>query len=632
MEISPDEASFWWDRMSSNPSKSIAFFMPDLSGGGVERMRLHLTRGLIARGYDVTLILQTLRGDLRHALPLGLRLIVLDQHRVIQSVLPLAHVLQSLRPAFLISSLDHNNIAALCAASCARVQVRTIICQHNALSEERALGWKYRVVPKLYRLLSPLADRLIAVSHGVADDMAVTTGIARERITVVPNPVIGDPQHSECVPEPHPWRTDPGTPFFVFAGRLVFQKDPETLLRAFALLVHMRPARLVILGEGPMRGTLVGLAGDLGVATQVHFAGYVADPYPWMRAARAVILTSRYEGFANVIVEALACGTPVIATDCPHGPSEILAGGRFGVLVPVGNAQAMAAAMARDLRAIYPPGLLRGRAAAFSIDACVEQHEAIFQRLPNWAKRSVFGLVLTREAAPALANLCVATQPERLQLVVTPNLDHIRLLRHRAFAAAYASAAIVCADGFPLAAYAWVRRAGKARAITGCDIIHHVMRHAGLSAIRVAVVLESEATRKCLEQWLADRGMLGNWTIIVAPAAFSTRAEEQRHLAASVAAARPQIALVTLGAPTSETFVNTNRDILPPCWVLCVGQALRVEIGMVRRAPLVMRALGLEWAWRICQEPMRLLPRYLKAGLWFPLAVARDLLGKTPAS
>jgi exopolysaccharide biosynthesis WecB/TagA/CpsF family protein len=419
-------------------------------------------------------------------------------------------------------------------------------------------------------------------------------------------------------------------PCFVFAGRLVPQKDPETLLRGFALLVRAGPARLVILGDGPLRGAMHHLAAELGVASRVHFAGYVADPYPWMRVARAVILTSRYEGFANVIVEALACGTPVIATDCPHGPSEILARGQFGVLVPVGDARALACAMARDLQSAYPPHVLRGRAAAFTIDACVEQHEAMFHRLPNWAKRSVFGLVLTREAAPALANLCIATQPERLQLLVTPNLDHIRLLRNPAFAAAYASAAIVCADGFPLAAYAWMRRAGEARAITGCDIVHHLVRHPGLATIRVAVVLESEATRKCLDLWLAGRGLLGNWSILVAPAAFSKRAEDQRRLAKEVAASRPQIVLVTLGAPTSETFVDMNRNELPPCWVLCVGQALRVEIGMIDRAPKAMRALGLEWAWRIYQEPRRLVPRYLKAGLWFPLAVARDLVGAAP--
>ncbi|MEJ0047284.1 MAG: glycosyltransferase [Rhodospirillales bacterium] len=306
----------------------IAFFMHDLSGGGVERMRLRLLPALAARGHKVFLIVQLGGGALARLVPESVELVVLGQPHTASSIVPLARWLGIHQPDVLVSSLDHNNIAAIIARRLARVPTRLVICQHNALSSERALGWRYRLIPLLYRLLAARTDAVLAVSAGVAADLVATAHLAEAHIEIVHNPVAGDDIPSRAaMPMPHTWCDDIEIPTFVFAGRLVAQKDPVLLLEAFARRVRNGPARLVVLGDGAMKDVLQRRTAELGIGEKVHFLGFVADPLPWISRAAAFILTSRYEGFGNVIVEALACGTPVIAADCPHGPAEILQGG-----------------------------------------------------------------------------------------------------------------------------------------------------------------------------------------------------------------------------------------------------------------------------------------------------------------
>ncbi len=598
--------------------------MPDLSGGGVERMRLALIAAFLQRGYDVTLIVQQLSGALRAQVPAGARLVCLDRQRISTSVAPLAGVLRVLKPAFLISSLDHNNLAALVAGRLSRTRTRVIVCQHNALSAEAALGWRYCAMPYLYRLLAPLAANIVAVSAGVADDMAMVTGIARRRIAVISNPVVRDGA-ADAAPAPvHPWLLDRGSPVFVFAGRLTAQKNPLMLLEALAHHAQNAQARLIVMGEGPLRDALAARAEVLGLSQRVVFAGFVADPQPWFAAAHALVLCSRYEGFGNVIVEAMACGTPVIATDCPHGPAEILNGGEFGVLVPNGDADALAHAMALDLRERFPATMLRQRAATYDVDSCVARHEALFGMAKRAVIRSVFGLQYSQLDAGAIAAQCVRTAPARMQMIVTPNLDHVRLLRGAEFAAAYRSAAMICPDGFPLAIYGWLRGAGRLRRVTGCDIVHHLVRDRAIGDKVVVAIVDGESTRVSILMWLAARG-LKKWHVIAAPRGLSGDRVASHRLGAQVAAHSPHIVLIGLGAPTSEMFVVGQSASWPACWVLCVGQALRIEAGVVRRAPQWLGIVGLEWLWRLMQEPRRLMPRYVRAALWFPVAVFQDL-------
>jgi len=274
-----------------------------------------------------------------------------------------------------MAHLNHNNIAAMLARLTISVPTRLYICQHNALSSEARGEWKYKVVPWFYRHLAPVAAGWVSVSAGVADDLSQTCGIPRERVSVIYNPVI-DASFAGRVAEDdhHRWLGDGKGPVFVTVGRLVEQKDHGTLLEALAIVRREKPARLLILGTGPLREAIEAQARALGIADAVDFLGFRKNPLPLVRQSDALILSSRYEGFGNVVAEALGCGTPVVSTDCPYGPSEILDDGRYGALVPVGDAQALAREMATDLRQRWPSDVLKRRAQVFSAPVSVANY------------------------------------------------------------------------------------------------------------------------------------------------------------------------------------------------------------------------------------------------------------------
>ena len=614
-------------------AKRIAFYMHDLSGGGVERMRLALIAQLRARGLDVSLIVARRHGALLPLLPPDLSVAVLGSRGMLGGVVPLARVLRQTRPDVLVASLDHNNITAMLARRLAGVATRVVVCQHNALSAELANGWRYRLVPWLYWLLQNYAHGIVAVSRGVADDLAAVSGIARARITVIYNPVIG-PEFSRRAagPAPHPWLAEHSCPVFIFAGRLTSQKDPALLLDALALLVVHRPSRLIVLGEGPLLADMQAQAARLSISSQVAFVGFQANPLPWIRHADVLVSSSRYEGLGNVIIEALACGTPVIATDCPHGPSEILMGGAVGRLVPIGNAPALAEAMRASIDGFKNEIAMKARAATFTADACADAHQALFARLRQRADVQAFGLRFAAlRADQVLDRITVDAAANGPRLVVTPNLDHIRLLRRPSFAAACRSAELVCPDGFPVLLYARCRGLALSARVTGCELFHRLAHHASLPAQRLFIVVESEQTAQAAKGWAAGLGLSARIRITVAAENLAGSADAQAQLVTDIQAARPTILVMTLGAPVSEEFVHRHRSLLPPCWALCVGQAVRVELGLVKRAPASYRRLGLEWLWRIGQEPRRLTARYVKALTWFPVAVMRDLQPWRPA-
>jgi glycosyltransferase involved in cell wall biosynthesis len=360
----------------------LALYLHDLNGGGAERATLSLLKPLQHLGATVTLLLHRREGVLVDLVPSGVRVVAFETRRTINDLLPMAAYLRRERPDALVANLNHNNIVALLAKALVGSRTRVYICQHNALSREsaRPAPLDYRVVPTLYRYLSPLAAGIIGVSNGVADDLARTSGIARQRITMIYDPAIdGDFAARLAEPIRHPW-LNKQVPLFVTAGRLVPQKDPKTLLMAFAQV--RQPSRLMILGTGPLRSSLEDLAQKLGIAERVCFTGFVTNPLPYIRAATAFVLSSAYEGFGIAIVEALGCGTPVISTDCPYGPAEILEDGKYGTLVPVGDVQAMTAAMDRLSTNPWSPDLLRHRAEVFSAENAAQDYFKLLTSQP----------------------------------------------------------------------------------------------------------------------------------------------------------------------------------------------------------------------------------------------------------
>ena len=399
----------------------LAFLLDSLEAGGVQRMTLAIARCCRDRGHAVDLLVCRMEGPLSASIPDGVRLIGLAGGgpllartlpiRADPAALPalalaillppgahwtqahlraLARYLRRKRPDALLAGTPRLNLLAVWARRLAGTRTRVLVSERTAPTQNLARGDKWRkraLLPGLMRRGYGQADAVVAVSDGVADDLARLTGLPRAAIRTVHNPVVG-PELDALSREPvhHPWLLPGEPPVVLSVVRLTEQKDLPTLLRAFALLRAGRAARLLILGDLPTPerteariAELRDLAYRLGVAADVELPGFVANPYAWMARARLFVLSSRYEGFANVLVEAMACGCPVVSTDCPSGPAEILDRGRYGPLVPVGDAAALAEAMARVLDAPPDPAVLRRRAGEFTVGRAADAYlEALF--------------------------------------------------------------------------------------------------------------------------------------------------------------------------------------------------------------------------------------------------------------
>jgi glycosyltransferase involved in cell wall biosynthesis len=296
------------------------------------------------------------------------------------------------RPDVLVSAKYRPNLCAVWARRLARVPTRLVLTERTSVSEQfpkSRPNAHHRSVPVLMHRYYPCADQIVTVSRDLADDLAAFAAIPRERILPIYNPVIDDRLHSAAAEAPdHPWFRGGEVPIVLGVGRLERRKGFDTLIRAFARVRRLRPLRLVILGGGKTakgeaadRAVLEALARDLGVEADVALPGFKLNPYAYMARASVFALPSHYEGLPGVLIQAMACGCAVVSTDCPTGPREILEGGRYGPLVPVGDDRAMAEAIAGVLDAPTPAAELRRRAGDFSVDAAVGNYLAMFDAI-----------------------------------------------------------------------------------------------------------------------------------------------------------------------------------------------------------------------------------------------------------
>ncbi|QID19699.1 glycosyltransferase [Nitrogeniibacter mangrovi] len=335
-------------------------------------MVLNLVDAFAACGYGVDLL--AIRADSAHLgqLPAGVELIDLGVRHSGLAIFPLARYLRRVRPAALLAAKDRAIRAAVLARRLAGTSTRIVGRLGTNLSaalEGRAGVSRWlRVAPM--RWIYPSVDTVVCVSEGVREDTARLTGLSAGQLTVIRNPVV-TPRLASLAAEAvdHPWAHGAEVPLILGAGRLTEQKDFDTLVRAFAIVRRQRPARLVILGDGRLRGRLEARIAELGLGEDVALPGFTPNPYAWMARASLFVLSSAWEGSPNVLTEALALGTPSVATDCPSGPREVLAGGRFGPLVPVGDAEAMGAAMLATLADPLPGPTLRSAVADYHRDA-----------------------------------------------------------------------------------------------------------------------------------------------------------------------------------------------------------------------------------------------------------------------
>lgn len=332
--------------------RPIAFFLPALYGGGAERVTLNLAQGVASRGYQVDLVVAVTQGHYTSRMPQGVRLVSLRAGRVLTSLPRLVRYLRKERPRALFSAMDHANLIAICASKIAFTSTPVVVSVHNTPSyaRMRARSWLARYSHLWSRVLYRHARKVVAVSQGVAEDLIRTTGLHSGQVQVIYNPVITPEMYALSEQElNHPWFQPGEPPVILGAGRLVPEKDFTTLIRAFALIRKSQQARLVILGDGPERRNIETLVNELGLTDDVQLPGFVENPYQYMKRSSVFALSSVTEGLPTVLVEALALGVPVVSTDCPSGPREILGNGVFGKLVPVGDFAALASAIRETL-------------------------------------------------------------------------------------------------------------------------------------------------------------------------------------------------------------------------------------------------------------------------------------------
>lgn len=380
-----------WARKEENTKKrrkKIALFLPRLSVGGAEQVMVNLANGLNQKGYQVDMVLTRAEGRFIGSVVPGVCIIDLKARRVRTSWWAFRNYLHRECPSIVLSGLREANLIAILAMRI-RFQPRipVIVIEQSMLSTSTASGRGYkRWLPGAMRWLYPKVDRIIAVSQGVRDDLNKTLDIPQQLTITAYNPIV-DKILMEKAMEPlnHPWFTSLSPPVILSVGRLTQVKDYPTLLKAFALVREKVPARLVILGQGEEHSNLEALGRDLGVAESIDMPGFVENPYQYMAKATIFVLSSKWEGLPTVLVEAMACGTPVISADCPSGPREILEDGKIGVLVPVGDVSTMASAILDLLnnlgrqRELAEKGLIR--ATSFSIDRVIRKYDLLIRQI-----------------------------------------------------------------------------------------------------------------------------------------------------------------------------------------------------------------------------------------------------------
>jgi glycosyltransferase involved in cell wall biosynthesis len=352
----------------------LALFIPELSAGGAQQALLTLSPRFVAATGPIDLVLARADGELMARIPDGVRVVDLSAGHPprtrlglgVLSMLRLARYLRRERPRTLLSTLTGANLVAAAARALARTPIRLVLREANTPENLRG-----RQSLRAVRLLYPRADAVIAVSSATRAGLVEVAGVRESRIHTIFNPIdvdrivqlAGDPPGHDSSGE-----GEQQVPLVLTLGRLVPQKDPLTLLEAFARVRAERRARLVIAGEGPLRPTLETRINQLGLEADVDLPGFVANPYPLIARAAVFALPSRWEGMPNVLLEALALGTPIVATDCGSGAREILDQGNLGRLIGVGDTDALAKALLAELDDPMPANQLRQRASMFAAD------------------------------------------------------------------------------------------------------------------------------------------------------------------------------------------------------------------------------------------------------------------------
>jgi glycosyltransferase involved in cell wall biosynthesis len=368
--------------MKAEPTDEITFFLPSLVGGGAEKAIITLANAFVERNLQVTLIVGIADGILKPTVDKRVRIVNLGCERVIKCILPLARFLIAKRPKFLLSAMNHANIAVVLAAKLSGRRTKIVVCEHANYSLLIASKGKIKAVilNAITKIAYLQADKIVAVSEGAANSLCSLIKIDRSRIEVIYNPACPSSEQLNNIKNVSHQFFDKKNFIIIAAGRLSPEKDFETLIRAFAIVKYKIPCKLIIIGEGPERDSLGNLIIDLNLSSDVLLPGFVNNPLDWISCSSLFVLSSLSEAFGNVLVEAMACGIPVVSTSCNSGPEEILENGKWGRLVPPQNAEALSQAIYDGLTCSRSPDVIL-RAQSFSIARSVARYLEVVNQI-----------------------------------------------------------------------------------------------------------------------------------------------------------------------------------------------------------------------------------------------------------
>ena len=334
-------------------SRNVSFFLASLRGGGAERVMLTIINELALRGIKVTLILLRAEGPYLSEIHKSVTVVNIGRKRAILGLPFMISFLRKNKPDVIISALPHINMVTCWAQRISQTKSKIIITEHNTLSRsvKYAVTIRGRWLPFFMKLSYPLANTIVAVSNGVADDLSNMLKLSRADIKVIYNPVVSDFLIKNSQKQIyHAWLESEKTPVILGVGRLTEAKNFASLIKAFSILVEIIPAKLIILGEGKQRDHLENMIKQLNLNDKVDLPGFIENPYPYMKKCELFVLSSIWEGLPTVLIEALSLGTKVVSTDCHSGPREILENGKWGTLVPINNVNSLAKAMCESIQ------------------------------------------------------------------------------------------------------------------------------------------------------------------------------------------------------------------------------------------------------------------------------------------
>ena len=358
--------------------RNLSILLPNLAGGGAERVSLWLAQEFLGRGHQVSFVLCRAEGELLFLVPEGVQVVDLGAARMRNALWPLVrHLRAADAPDALIANMWPLTSIAVTARALARSRTRLMLCDHSNYPFQIASApfppARRLSMAATMRPTYPFADAVVSVSNGVGAEVARLAGMPRARITTIHNPIAPLTPEWPLDRAQATWPAGSG-PRLIAIGSIKAEKDYPTLLRALARLRQTRDARLLILGDGPLRGEIEALRASLGLDGAVAMPGFHMNPADLLQAADLAVLSSQSEGLPTVLIEALQFGLPIVSTDCPSGPAEILENGRYGRLVPVGDVDALAAAMAEALDATHDREALKRRAADFSPEIAARKY------------------------------------------------------------------------------------------------------------------------------------------------------------------------------------------------------------------------------------------------------------------